>query len=255
MWKLTKTDIKCTVRGPEKTRHRRHDHIVFKEFAEPIQKWKMMRDVFTVLADLIKRSFDCLAMASIFSRSSDCNVAIPSWKWMGQIQKRLPRSKSSLVTTLSTTSNRFVSWGMVFFKKPRRCSEPEEDAHDRQLETGLVFPQSRLCYEASIRQEPRDIPLLRRTWISEFADGGLSKLSANADRRNTSEAFPGGPTKDIHKPIQDTFSSAKEEYDNEDTELEGLKVSEMDANRSKMGKRRLRSSGERRGDDRAAEEV
>ena len=68
---VTDNDIKFTVREPKKTRHRRHYRVVFKEFAEPIYKVKTMKDVFTVLSDLIEgQSFECPEMANIFSHSS-----------------------------------------------------------------------------------------------------------------------------------------------------------------------------------------
>jgi hypothetical protein len=68
---VTEHDIKFTVRDANKTRHRWHQRIVFKEFAEPIYEVKTMGDVFTVLADLIKgQSFERLEMANIFSHSS-----------------------------------------------------------------------------------------------------------------------------------------------------------------------------------------
>ncbi|KAF8261636.1 hypothetical protein EI94DRAFT_1809947 [Lactarius quietus] len=48
------SDIKSDVPDPEKTCHRLHYRVVFKEYATPIDQVKTMGDVFTVLADLIK---------------------------------------------------------------------------------------------------------------------------------------------------------------------------------------------------------
>ena len=42
------------VREPEKIRHRRHYRIVFEEFAMPMHKVTTMKDVFTILVDLIE---------------------------------------------------------------------------------------------------------------------------------------------------------------------------------------------------------
>ncbi|KAN0129256.1 hypothetical protein V8E53_012955 [Lactarius tabidus] len=42
------------VRAPDKTRHRMHYRIVFKEYATPIHKVKKMGEVFAVLADLME---------------------------------------------------------------------------------------------------------------------------------------------------------------------------------------------------------
>jgi hypothetical protein len=66
-------EIKYNALGPEKTHHRLHYRVVFKEYATPIYQVKMMSDVFTVLADLIKgQSFNHILMASTFSHPSDC---------------------------------------------------------------------------------------------------------------------------------------------------------------------------------------
>jgi hypothetical protein len=175
----------------------------------------------------------------------------------------------------------WVGVWMMFLHKPGGYNEPEDKSLDRQRETSLVFPGTltsdrRLLYV-------KDAPSFREfteNWISEeflpaveafdivramlrdfyqeieetFPDG-LSKLSATADRRNTREAFPGGPKEDIYGPIQDTFLEAKVGYDNENTKLERFKVSKKDGNNLKTGKQMSRRiSGKRRADDGVAEE-
>ena len=56
------------VRTPEKTRHRWHYSIVFKEYAKPIHKMEKVGGVFTVLEDMMEgQSFDCLVMAKLYS--------------------------------------------------------------------------------------------------------------------------------------------------------------------------------------------
>ena len=80
-----------------------------------------------------------------------------------------------------------------------------------------------------------------------------SRLSEAADQRNTQEAFPGGPTRQIYEPIKDTLLIGKAVYDN-NIKLESFKVSsEEDSDGLKKGKRRL-TAGERAGDDGAVED-
>jgi hypothetical protein len=56
------------VRAPDKTCHRMHYRIVFKEYATPLHKVKKMGEVFAVLADLMEcQSFDSFAMAKTHS--------------------------------------------------------------------------------------------------------------------------------------------------------------------------------------------
>ena len=144
----------------------------------------------------------------------------------------------------------------MFFYKPKDYLEPKANSLERQNEMVEVFPGTQFYYDRRFLYIPRNVfARAAKRWISEelshavialdivraellklykeieatFPDG-LSKQSAKADRRNTHEAFPGGPTRDIYEPIRDIFLKAEEKYDERNTELVPFKVSEWDAN-------------------------
>ena len=176
----------------------------------------------------------------------------------------------------------WVGVWMIFFHKPGGYNEPEEESLDLQRETnrvfsGTLFSDGRLSYvkdtEVFLRYTEgwildeflpavgtfdavRTMLLEVYQEIEETFPDGLLILSATADRRNTREAFPGGPKKDIYGiPIQDIFLEAKVGYENANAKLEKFKVSEKDANSLKMGKQMSRRvSGKRRADDGIAED-
>ena len=140
---------------------------------------------------------------------------------------------------------------MMFFKKPKGYSEENNASLHRQLETGRVFPGDYIHYDARLLyvKDPVMFRNATRVWMSKkfayavkvfdvvramlselyqevegtFFDG-FTKLSAKADRCNTHEAFPGGPTEDIYEPIKDTFLMAKLKFNNDNIELESFKV-------------------------------
>ena len=140
----------------------------------------------------------------------------------------------------------------MFFYKPKDYLEPKANSLKRQNETVEVFPGTHLYSDRRFLYIFRNVFVrAAKRWISEelshavialdivrtellklyqeieatFPDD-LSKLSAKADRRNTHEAFPGGPTRDIYKPIRDIFLKAEKKYDERNTELGPFKVSE-----------------------------
>ena len=67
-------DMKYNALDPENNCRRLHYRVIFKEYATPISQVTMMRDVFIVLADLMKGQslVNHLVMENIFSHSSDC---------------------------------------------------------------------------------------------------------------------------------------------------------------------------------------
>ena len=70
--------------GSERTRHRIHYRIVFKECAKPLHKARNLGEVFAVLADIMKcQSFDHFVMAKNITHSSNCSVSSLSREWMG----------------------------------------------------------------------------------------------------------------------------------------------------------------------------
>jgi hypothetical protein len=136
----------------------------------------------------------------------------------------------------------WIGLWMLFFHQPKGHSESSEIASRRRYETDRAFSGGKLLY----LNEPKYFLKNTIEWISgeglaavkvfeyvrtlllkiyhnlekTFPDG-FSKLSDKAQVHQNGHrvAFPGGPEADIHKPIQDAFLMAKEEYCSRKTEL------------------------------------
>jgi hypothetical protein len=140
----------------------------------------------------------------------------------------------------------WIGLWMLFFHKPKGHSDSSEIAGQRRCETDQVFSGTRDTAKLLYLQQPGYFLGNTIEWISgeclaavkvfehvrtllleiygnlekAFPDG-FSKLSDKAQVHQNGHrvAFPGGPEADIHKPIQDAFLMAKEEYCSRKTEL------------------------------------